>query len=233
VWWRFSGLRRPTSGGLRSARRRVAAATLAVLVLLGTFTPAGQAAVARVVHAFGVALQLGSPAAPVRPEHLPGERGTPLERARRQVTFQVVVPAALGPPDQVTVSDGARVLSLIYASAPGRPSPGPGNVSARLDEFDGTVDAVFLKQLSAQAQWFALPDGGSAVWIDAPHDVAYIDRDGSTHTESAHLANHTMIWTVADVTLRLEGDFTPDEALAIAAGTVTTTPPTASVSSHG
>lgn len=209
----------------RSTRYRVAAITIAVLALLGAVTPAGQAAVARVVHAFGVSLHFGSPTEPARPERLPGESSTALEHARRQVPFPIVVPESLGPPDQVTVSDGGRVLSLVYLGGPGRPNPGPGGISARLDEFDGTIDVIFLKQLSSQARWMPLPDGDSAVWIGAPHDVVYVDRAGSTRTDSAHLASHTMIWTVGAVTLRLEGDYTPEDALVIAAGTVTTTAP--------
>jgi hypothetical protein len=236
------GLSRYVRSGLLN--RRVAAVAIAVLVLLGAFTPAGQAAVARVVHAFGVVLHVGALSAPARPERLPGETasaldpvtgttsgqatrtvpppeqatGTTLARARRQVRFPVLVPDGLGAPDRVSVSDGGRVLSLIYLAGSGRPSPGPGGISARLDEFDGTLEAVFFKQLSAGAEYMELPDGGPAVWIGAPHDVTYVDSGGHAHTDSAHLASHTMIWTVGAVTLRLEGDFTRDEALAIAAG---------------
>jgi hypothetical protein len=223
----------PRTSTLRGRRGlRLALAALAALVLVAAVTPAGQAAVARVVHAFGVVLRWGEPQAPARPEQLPGETSTALERARRQVAFPVVVPATLGRPDEVTVSAG-----------PGRPVAGPGGISARLDEFDGAVDVVFLKQLSGAAEWLDLPNGDFAVWIDTPHDVTYLDRSGTEHTETSHLSGHTLIWTITPtaahppaatpgggatatpVTLRLEGDFTKEAARAIATGTVPTAAP--------
>ena len=200
--------------GRRRARRRIAIAVVTALLIIGAITPAGQAAVARIVHAFGVVLQLGSPTAPPRPERLPSQSSASLEQARRQVGFAVVVPAGLGTPDQVSVSDGGRVLSLIYSS---------GAVSARLDEFDGSVSPVFLKRLSVNAQQETLPGDTWAVWIEGPHDVVYVDAAGTEHTESAHLATHTLIWAVAGVTLRLEGDITREAALSIA--TASLTPP--------
>ena len=199
---------------------RFAVAAIAALILLTAVTPAGQAAVARVVQAFGVVLHLGAPQAPSRPEQLPGEQIAPLESARRQVAFPVVVPTVLGRPDEVIVSDGGRVLSLVYRAGPGRPTPGPGGISARLDEFDGALDMAFVKELSAGAQWLTLPNGDSAVWIDSPHAVTYLDRSGTARTESSHLSGHTLIWTVGGaVSLRLEGDFTREAALAVAAAT--------------
>ncbi len=236
-------LDQPRTAALSRRGLRMALAALAALVLVAAVTPAGQAAVARVVHAFGVVLRWGEPQAPARPEQLPGETSTALERARRQVAFPVVVPATLGRPDEVTVSDGGRVLSLIYRAGPGRPAAGPGGISARLDEFDGAVDVVFLKQLSGAAEWLDLPNGDFAVWIDTPHDVTYLDRSGTEHTETSHLSGHTLIWTITPtaahppaaapgrgtaptpVTLRLEGDFTKEEARAIATGTVPTAAP--------
>jgi len=248
----------PTAPDLRSAvltrldeprpgptvhRRRVvrfAVATIAALLLLAAVTPAGQAAVARVVHAFGVTLRLGSPpapgstapgttapgtaapgtTAPGQPEQLPGETVTTLEQARRQVGFTVVVPSGLGTPDQVTVSDGGRVLSLVYRSGTGRPTAGPGGVSARLDEFDGSIEPAFLKQIVGNVEWVSLPNDEPAVWIDSPHSVTYLDRSGAERSESAHLSARTLIWSVGGVSLRLEGDFTRQAALAIAAATV-------------
>jgi hypothetical protein len=58
------------------------------------------------------------------------------------------------------------------------------------------------------------------VWIPAPHVVEYLDRHGVVHSESAHLARRTLIWQVGSVTLRLEGGFTREQALAVAGSTI-------------
>jgi hypothetical protein len=223
-------LARPEPGHRPAGRRRrpgrLVVAAVAALALLVAVTPAGQAAVSRVVHAFGVVLRLGSPSAPDRPERLPDETVVPgpssaaLDRAREQVGFRPVVPAALGVPDQVLVSDRGRVLSLVYRAGPGRPAPGAGGVSARLDEFDGTLEPFYFKTIQVPADFLDLPDGGVAVWIDQPHDVTYLGRDGKPRTGSAHLAARTLIWQAGAVTLRLEGDFTRDQALGLAVATV-------------
>lgn len=215
--------------GRRRVRRSLVAA-VAAIALVAAVTPAGQAAVSRVVHAFGVVLRLGSPSAPDRSERLPGETPVPgpssaaLERARAQVGFPLLAPAALGVPDQVLVSDGGRVVSLVYRAGPGRPAPGAGGVSARLDEFAGAVEPLFYKTLDVPAEFLELPGGGSAVWIDRPHDVVYVGADGKPRTASAHLAARTLIWEAGGVTLRLEGAFTRDQAIAVAAGTTRPTP---------
>jgi hypothetical protein len=210
-WWRTALARR------RRIRRAVAAAALAGIAVFAV-TPVGQAAVGRVVHLAGVVLRFDAADAPRRPEQLPGETGTALAAARRQVRFPVTVPGGLGAPDDVTVSDSGRVVSLIYRAAPGRPTPGPGGISARLDEFAGDLDLAFTKQIGADAavEFIDLGGGVFAVWIPSPHAVTYVDGQGTLRTESAHLAERTLIWQAGSVSFRLEGSFTQDQAVAIA-----------------
>ncbi len=211
-WWLRVAARR------RRNRRLAAAAVLTLLAGLG-FTPVGQAAVARVVHVAGVVLRLGAVDAPRRPEQLPGQVDSSLAAARRQVAFPIAVPAGLGPPDQVQVFDAGRVVSLVYRAGPGRPSPGPGGVAARLDQFDGSLDVLFIKEVGAGAptEYLELAGAETAIWIAAPHDVTYVDRQGTPRTESAHLAEWTLIWQSGGVTFRLEGGFTKEQAVAVAA----------------
>jgi hypothetical protein len=44
----------------------------------------------------------------------------------------------------------------------------------------------------------------------------FSDRDGVFHDSRARLAANTLVWQDGDVTLRLEGDLTKEEALRIA-----------------
>ena len=49
---------------------------------------------------------------------LPGQQGMSLAQARQRVGFPILVPARLGPPAAVTVSDHGRVVTLIYDRTP-------------------------------------------------------------------------------------------------------------------
>jgi hypothetical protein len=214
-WWQIALAHR------RRVHRTIAAAVLAGLAVLSV-SPAGQAAVSKVVSVAGVALRFGAAEAPRRPERLPGETGTTIEAARKQAGFAIVVPAALGDPDDVTVSDSGRVVSLSYRAGPGRPPPGPGAIAARLDEYAGDLDGVFLKQLGVDGtvEYLDLGAGEMAVWIPAPHAVQYVDGAGVPRLDSAHLAARTLIWQVGAVSFRLEGQFSRDQAVAVARGTL-------------
>lgn len=199
----------------------VAAAVAALLALLAA-TPAGQAAVARLWEFAGVVVRSGAPATPAPPGGagtLPGQSRQDLATARRQAGFPILVPRRLGTPDVVLVADGGRVVSLIYRTGPGRPPAGTGGVSARLDEFDGTLDPVFEKVIAAPDVQVVDVNGSQAVWVPGPHSVTYLGRDGGYHEESAHLAANTLIWQSGRVTLRLEGAFSLPAALAVARST--------------
>jgi hypothetical protein len=147
---------------------------------------------------------------PPSPSALPGQRAVTLEQARGQVRFPVLLPAELGQPQQVLVADPDsagmhRVLSLLYRDG-----------TIRLDAFDGRFDPYFVKQVSGPGMQWLVFQGGTAIWVAAPHPLIYVDRDGATHTETARLAGSTLIWEAGDLSYRLEGDLTRDEALKIA-----------------
>jgi hypothetical protein len=131
--------------------------------------------------------------------------GMDLRRAVRLVDFAVWLPAALGPPDVVEVAADRRVLSMSW---------GTGNDALRLDQFDGRLDYTFAK--SAPGVEFTTVGDAFALWFDRPHEVVVLGPDGTSRTETARLAGHTLIWEQGDTTLRLEGDFDLARARAIA-----------------
>lgn len=195
----------PVLGGRYVPRWAVAAvAVILALAAASIVSPAVRATVLDVLRFAGVELR-SEPGPPVRQQSLlPGERTVDLGEARRSVTFPVSVPAALGPPDEVHVSDG-RVVSLIYRTGP-----------VRLDEFDGTLDPAFEKFLGMSGGERVNVGGAQGVWIDGPHEVMYVDRAGVWRTETARLAARTLVWQQGDVTVRLEGEFTLEQALKVA-----------------
>ena len=54
------------------------------------------------------------------------------------------------------------------------------------------------------------------MWLEEPHVLAFVDRDGNFRESTARLAGKTLIWQQGDVTLRLEGELSMEEALRIA-----------------
>jgi hypothetical protein len=186
----------------------VTAALLAVLIA----TPQGRAAIIHVFRFAGVELRQepGPMPSPRSSAALPGERQMPLEQARHQVSFPIKVPAALGPPGEVVVSDSRRVVSLIYHRTP------YGLV--RMDEFAGHLDQVYFRKIVYVGNVTEVEvNGTKGLWIKGPHELVYITRDGYSATASARLTTgNTLIWGTRRVALRLEGNFGKTAALAIA-----------------
>jgi hypothetical protein len=195
----------------------VVVAFLAVVIA----TPQGRAAIAHAFRFAGVELRQGPE--PVRsgqgPEpvrspaggtSLPGERRMSLEKARHQVAFPILVPTALGRPSEVVVSDGGRVVSLVYYRMP--------YGQLRMDEFAGQPDQIYFEKILHLANITEVQVNGTrGLWIKGPHELVYITRDGITTTAPTRLTTgNTLIWGTRQVALRLEGNVGKAAALTIA-----------------
>jgi hypothetical protein len=191
---------------------RAALIVVAVLAALLVATPQGRAMVAHVLRFAGIELQQepGPAPSPRNSAALPGERRMSLAEARQHVSFPILVSAALGRPSEVVVSDGGRVASLIYRRTP------YGLV--RMDEFAGHLDPVFFQKFIHLGDVTQVRvNGRKGLWIKGPHELVYVTRDGTPAFASARLTTgNTLIWGTRQVALRLEGNLTKTEALAIA-----------------
>ncbi|MBN6058220.1 hypothetical protein JYK22_40230, partial [Nonomuraea sp. RK-328] len=202
----------PASPVTRPLRRRrgrrwavVAAVVLAVAALTAA-TPQGRAAVAQILRYAGIELRLGgapTPGAPT-PTTLPGERAVTLAQARATARFPVRTPAALGAPDVVTMSDGGRVVSMLW----------PGGL--RLDQFDGTISPYLWKQLGPPFPEEVRAYGVEGLWIGGAHPLGYIKREDGTSVPLRQAAP-TLIWESGGAGHRLEGAGDKDRAARIAA----------------
>jgi hypothetical protein len=186
----------------------VMVALLAVLIA----TPQGRAVIIDVFRFAGVELRQepGPVRSPGSSASLPGERRMSLEKARHQVLFPILVPAALGRPGEVVVSDGGRVVSLIYRQTP--------YGQLRMDEFAGRLDPVFFQKFVHFGHVAEVEvNGTKGLWIKGPHVLMYITRDGTPTAASARLTTgNTLIWGTRRVALRLEGNLGKTAALAVA-----------------
>ncbi|WP_410612628.1 hypothetical protein [Amycolatopsis sp. lyj-109] len=185
----------------------VAAALLLAFAAAVTLSPAVRATVTDLLRFAGIELR-SEPGPTVRGQGLlPGERSVDLAEARRLTAFPIGVPAALGPPDDVRITgDPTRVVSLLYQGG-----------AVRVDEFDGQLGPVFEKFLGMSGGRRVSVGGEPAIWIDRPHALMYVDRAGEWRTETARLAAQSLVWQRGAVTCRLEGVFTFEEAMRIAA----------------
>jgi hypothetical protein len=184
-------------------------ALVAAVGATGAIAPA-RAAVLGLLRVAGIEVRTTAKpdAVPGTPSPLPSQHLAALDEARRLAKFPLRLPAALGPPEQVTMADqdatGApRVVTASYRGG-----------TVRFDQFDGTLSIAFLKQ-SPNAEWVEI-GGYTGIWVPGPHPVTYVDRGGTEHTATGRLAGPTLIWQGAAVTYRLEGLPTKDQAVAIA-----------------
>jgi hypothetical protein len=190
----------------------VAVVAVAALLITAIATPQGRAAITQVLRFAGIELRPGP--APARPAGssaaLPGQRQLPLPAARRRVSFPILVPAALGRPGAVLVSDRGRVATLVYH----RTRYG----ELRLDEFAGHLDPVFFQKFVHFGDMTGVRvNGAGGLWVKGPHVIVYLTRDGREAAASARLTTgNTLIWGTRRVALRLEGGVGEHAALAIA-----------------
>ena len=133
-----------------------------------------------------------------------GQRVT-LDDAKRRAPW-LLVPD--GTPDSVWVSKslpGGKV-SLLWGT--------PKNVRLLLTEFTGRT--YIEKVIDGDTQVERVKIGDAGAWFQGPHVVMFQDRDGRFRESHARLARNTLVWQLGDITLRLEGGLTKDEALRIA-----------------
>jgi hypothetical protein len=148
---------------------------------------------------------------------------TTLDAAEASLGFQPSAPpsALYGAPDDVWVKSLAagKQLTYVYRPRDGLPQAASSGVGLLISQFAGDTNASFIqKQLGADAQLaYVTVKGSSAFWISgAPHVFYYQDPDGQIQPESLRLAGNTLIWEHNGITLRVEGQLTQAQAIAIA-----------------
>jgi hypothetical protein len=198
-------------GRILYPRWRAALIVVLTVVALAVAIPQSRAAIAHVLRLDGVELRQAPGPSPAAHPSLPGEQRMTLEQARQRVTFPVLVPARLGQPAAVTVSDGGRVATLSYDRTP------YGQV--RLDEFAGHLDQVYFEKfVQVGSATEVRVNGVQGLWVAGPQEVIYVRSDGMIVQSSARLTTgSTLIWGTPRVVLRLEGGFSKAAALAVAA----------------
>lgn len=174
------------------------------------------------------------PNPPTPTPHSPGVLGSNLDLgtpaasvadAQRQIRWKIVLPASLGQPDATYVKlaraggPSQGEVSLVYAHAPGvNPSTLTG-VAVLVTEARGAVNEIYFQKMigpEAKVEQIAV-NGHPGYWISGhPHDFVFVDASGNILRESLRLASNTLILDLNGTVVRIEGDMTKAQALAIA-----------------
>lgn len=229
---------RPSTPWIAPWLRRPMAMAAAVVAIAGLLLAAVQPVRDTVAHWLGingVTIQpiptnptlAPQPSARSTPSSI-GERlflGTPvsLAQARARVDFPLTVPAALGEPDEVLVHatvPGGAAVTLLYLPRAGLPQSSTTGVGMLITELRATVDTRFLQKVVGPDSTIEPVTVGAASGYfisGVPHEITYLDPQGSPFADETRLAGNTLLWQRGDVSLRLEAQLSRDNALAIAA----------------
>ena len=201
----------------RRRRRTLALAVAVSLVAIGAAfaVPQARSTILRWFGFGGIEVRLVDRLPPVPTESVlqVGVRVT-LDEAQRRAGFRVLVPSgpALGDPDAVYVGHFVVTeATLLY----GR----PGSVRLLLTEAVGRLNIAFAgKILGPGTRLKRLTLGGRpALWIEgSPHVFYFVATGGQIAQGSLRLAKDTLLWQRGKLVLRLEGDLTLAQALAVA-----------------
>ena len=131
------------------------------------------------------------------------------EEAERRAGFELL---DLGSePDAIFVRPDGLASRRLRRSGASR-----GSCSRRLR---GAIFDGFIKKFGSRGTRIdeVTVDGERGLFVDgADHFVMFLDENGSISDEATYLAGTVLLWNRGPLLLRLEGDLTLDEALALA-----------------
>ncbi|HEV1996668.1 MAG TPA: hypothetical protein VGR61_00870, partial [Candidatus Dormibacteraeota bacterium] len=206
----------------RSGALRLALAAAVLIAALGAsalLVPPVRDIVAKFFHVQGVVIERHTVTpSPTAGNSLEFGTQTSLERARKDVTFPITLPGALGSPAGVYVATpppGGEV-SLVYAPGPGLPEAHSTGFGLLLTEFRGSVVPEFLGKIVGPGATVQEVDVAATrgYWISgSPHAFFYRQGGGNPTDEPLRLADNTLLWERNGVTLRIESSLDREAAL--------------------
>jgi hypothetical protein len=203
----------PERGRARPPRWALAVA-LAVVAILGAIlaVPQSRSAFLRIIHLGGEEIHIVEKLPPV-PSHVDLEvalgRRTTLADAQRQVGFRIRVPDTA--PDRVYLGEQQSV-TLLYGT--------PTRVQALITESRGAVSQKFFAksaQPGTHIEYLKVNGADGGFISGGPHTVIMIGPDGYPRDYTLRLARNVLLWSEGAVSYRIEGGFTRQQALDLAA----------------
>lgn len=211
----------------RPVRRAVVLAAAALFVVLaGTLalSPGLRAAILRFFTLPGVTIEVDETAPPeVTPPVDDAEpflgRRVALDEARREVSFPVAVPGALGEPDEVYLLGGGEraLVTLAYRDAPEVPVDPETGYAVLLTQLEGRPTENLIKKTDLEATVVPVNVNGEQGYFVQGEHLVFVQAPGDDPIpDESRIAGNTLLWTRGPVTLRLEADVPFNRALDIA-----------------
>ena len=196
-------------------RPLVVALALVVLALAIAFAvPPARSAILRFFHLGAVSVERVDTLPPAPKLPLTAGLGTPVDRvvAERRVGFRMLLPPLHGgAPKQVYAPSDDFVATVLSVPVDGRRKP------VLLVEIFG--NQLGLAKKVVQKETLVAPvavNGRSGMWIRGPHIVAFVRSSTGINSAVSRASGNALIWLRGNLTLRLEGDLTEQEALKLA-----------------
>jgi hypothetical protein len=183
------------------------AVLLAVLAGVLAFSPGARSAFLEIFRLNGATIERVDTLPEVETQVLDFGERVSREEAERLVGFELV---DVGEPDAVFVR-GGNMASLVYGS-----EEKPRLV---LSQLRGSVWDGMIKKVGSRGTQIdeVAVDGEPGLFISGDeHYVMFIDGTGNITDEPTFLAGNVLLWNRGPLLLRLEGDLTLGEALALA-----------------
>jgi hypothetical protein len=131
----------------------------------------------------------------------------------------LAVPAPLGDPDEIYVSD-IGIVSMLWAPRGGLPAmPGSG-AGLLLMTIPGDLDANLVSKIVVESRASVAPvfvGEADGFWISgAPHVFRYVQPDGAEGRVTSRLVGDALVWQADDVVMRLESAAGRDATIGLA-----------------
>jgi hypothetical protein len=145
-----------------------------------------------------------------------------VDQASGEAGFAVVLPAALGAPDEVYVRADPRSAQvfLVYGSRSGVEPSAQTGLSVLVTEIRATLETQLLGKVAGPGTKVepVTVNGGPGVWIEgAPHQIFVRAPNGDVIVDTLRLAGNVLVWQQGSVLVRIEADITKNRALEVAA----------------
>jgi len=214
----------PTPPRRRFGRRAlvIALAVLAVAVGAAMAVPQARTAILEFFRLRGATVQRveSLPRVPLATES-ELDLGQPLPGARADVKIpEVLIPAALGPPDAAYTSAQSygMQLTLVYEPGPGVPESPYSGVGILISEFVGEGATRYVeKMVGGETKVERLQVGAyPALWLEGGPHVVLFENEGRVFEDDGRLAGNTLLVERNDVLVRIEGEISRERAIEIA-----------------